>query len=82
MSNGKSLKARAAFPKVVVILIEPSVDMAVRCFASLLMELGSLCDPGPGPSTLAGRKWSLFLTLELNRVPNEKTGVVLPYFAL
>lgn len=40
------------------------------CFP-VFIDDGTLYAPGPGPSTFCGRKWSLFLMLELNLVPKE-----------
>ena len=83
VSRGKLLKLRFAFPNVVFILIDPSYDIATLDPSfPVLIELGSLCDPGPGPSTFFGLKWSLLRTLELNLVPKENIGVVLTSLTL
>jgi len=46
------------------------ISLFELCFP-VLMPLGNLYAPGPGPSTLVGLKWSLFLIEELNLVPKE-----------
>jgi hypothetical protein len=43
----------------------------LELYFPVLIELGTLYAPGPGPSTLVGFKWSLFLIEELNLVPKE-----------
>jgi len=71
MSFGRFEKLRPPFPNV--LCLNASICESDRF--PVLTELGSLYDPGPGPSTFLGLRWSLLLTLELNLVPNENMGV-------